>query len=225
MLSVDESRVYAPPSKLQVPDEDAPTAAANNSDSALSAPDDDDDDDDSDDNDSEASSSPTYAKEPPRGGPPVEREPGQPVSRATSCVQGSVEHLLEKLWFLKCDCCWEVRVTFFRLAGGRTLQILEPITKQRDTNIQQQRRDALPVRLRWRHPRRKRDAHIERRAAHASSPRSGAVNVSSFQCPRFLGPPRKAPRQLDAPQFLSCFARLVNLLLPHSDQRVRHYSV
>ena len=67
VMSVDASRVYAPPDKLQVPD-DVPVS--NNSDSALSAP-------DSDDNDSEASSSPTYAKEPPRGGPPVDRETGK----------------------------------------------------------------------------------------------------------------------------------------------------
>ena len=68
VMSVDASRVYAPPDKLQVPDDDVPVS--NNSDSALSAP-------DSDDNDSEASSSPTYAKEPPRGGPPVDRETGK----------------------------------------------------------------------------------------------------------------------------------------------------
>ena len=68
VMSVDASRVYAPPDKLQVPDDDVPVS--NNSDSALSAP-------DSDDNDSEASSSPTYAKEPPRGGPPLDRETGK----------------------------------------------------------------------------------------------------------------------------------------------------
>ncbi len=83
-MSVDASRVYAPPSKLQVPEDDAP--ASNNSDSALSAP------DTEDDNDSEASSSPTYAKEPPRGGPPVVREGAAQVSRTasrTTCLRGS----------------------------------------------------------------------------------------------------------------------------------------
>ena len=78
VMSVDASRVYAPPDKLQVPDDDVPVS--NNSDSALSAP-------DSDDNDSEASSSPTYAKEPPRGGPPVDRETGK-VNKYTYLLQG-----------------------------------------------------------------------------------------------------------------------------------------
>ena len=66
-LTVDESCIYTPPSKLQVPD-----AFISNSDSAMSAPDDsddnDDDDDDDDDDSSSASSSPRYAKEPPRPG-------------------------------------------------------------------------------------------------------------------------------------------------------------
>ena len=52
VLTVDESRVFSPPSQLQVPD-----APVSNSDSALSAP-------DSDDGDSSDSSSPEYAKEP-----------------------------------------------------------------------------------------------------------------------------------------------------------------
>ena len=51
VYTVDESRVFAPPSKLQVPD-----TPISNSDSALSAP-------DSDDASSSASSSPTYAKD------------------------------------------------------------------------------------------------------------------------------------------------------------------
>lgn len=56
VLTVEEARVFQPPSHLQVPD-----TPVSNSDSALSAP-------DSDDGSSSAeSSSPTYAKESPEG--------------------------------------------------------------------------------------------------------------------------------------------------------------
>ncbi len=55
VMTVDESRVFSPPSKLHIPD-----TPVSNSDSALSAPDSDENDDSSD------SSSPRYAAEPER---------------------------------------------------------------------------------------------------------------------------------------------------------------
>lgn len=54
VLTVDESRVFSPPSKLQVPD-----TPISNSDSALSAP----DSDGSSDDDDEEESGPVYANE------------------------------------------------------------------------------------------------------------------------------------------------------------------
>ena len=57
MLAVDESKVYFPPSKLQLPE-----TMITNSDSAFSLPDSDDAGDS--DSDSSAPGSPTYAPEP-----------------------------------------------------------------------------------------------------------------------------------------------------------------
>ena len=57
VLAVDESKVYFPPSKLQLPE-----TMITNSDSAFSLPDSDDAGDS--DSDSSAAGSPTYAPEP-----------------------------------------------------------------------------------------------------------------------------------------------------------------
>ena len=63
MLAVDESKVYFPPDKLQLPE-----TMINNSDSAFSLPDSDDAGDS--DSDSSAPASPSYAPEPSSGNNP-----------------------------------------------------------------------------------------------------------------------------------------------------------
>lgn len=78
VLTVDESRVYSPPSKLQVPD-----TPISNSDSALSAPD--------SEADSSASSSPVYAEEPERPRPDPSNPEHVAMARQVSVVLYSAE--------------------------------------------------------------------------------------------------------------------------------------